>query len=155
PFRIHGVTYGPFEPDELGEQFPPRDRVEADFRSMTVCGINTIRTYHVPPEWFLETATESGIGVFIDIPWPRHLCFLDSAQAQREARTLVREAAERGRKHDSVFAYSIGNEIPANIVRWHGARRVERFLAELSDVAKQADPKRPTTYANYPSTEYL
>src|SRR5205814_1372367 len=35
------------------------------------------------------------------------------------------------------------------------ARRVERFLAELADVAKQVDPKGLVTYANYPPTEYL
>src|SRR5205085_12132206 len=52
-------------------------------------------------------------------------------------------------------AYSVGNEIPPDIVRWYGARRVERFLAELCDVAKQADPDGLATYANYPPTEYL
>src|SRR5205085_3484192 len=52
-------------------------------------------------------------------------------------------------------AYSVGNEIPPDIVRWYGARRVERFLAELRDVAKQTDPDGLVTYANYPPTEYL
>src|SRR5205085_9912458 len=42
-----------------------------------------------------------------------------------------------------------------NIVRWHGARRVERFLRELGDVARQTDPQGLITYSNYPSTEYL
>src|SRR5206468_349635 len=53
------------------------------------------------------------------------------------------------------LAYSIANEIPSNIVRWYGARRIERFLAELTDVARQIDPDGLVTYANYPSTEYL
>src|SRR5262249_35619845 len=39
--------------------------------------------------------------------------------------------------------------------RWHGPRRVERFLHELRDVVKQADPASMVTYANYPPTEYL
>ena len=34
-------------------------------------------------------------------------------------------------------------------------RRVERFLGELRDIAKQADPDGLVTYASYPSTEYL
>src|SRR5206468_12146038 len=63
--------------------------------------------------------------------------------------------AERGREHASVLAYSIGNEIPAAVVRWHGAARVERFLRELMDVAQQADPDTLVTYANFPPTEYL
>src|SRR5262249_29184614 len=42
-----------------------------------------------------------------------------------------------------------------SVVRWHGARRVERFLRELADVARQEDPLAPLTYANFPPTEYL
>ena len=60
-----------------------------------------------------------------------------------------------GRAHPSILAYNIGNEIPTDIVRWHGTRRVERFLAELRDVVKQADPDGLVTYASYPPTEYL
>src|SRR4029453_1725718 len=56
---------------------------------------------------------------------------------------------------NSVLAYSIGNEIPPDVVRWHGAKRIERFLAELMDVSKQVDPTALVTFANYPPTEYL
>src|SRR4029077_9017265 len=77
------------------------------------------------------------------------------ARSQAHARRLVRRAARRGRGHPSVMAYSGGNEIPRDVVRWHGARRVERFLADLRDVAKQTDPDGLVTYANYPPTEYL
>src|SRR5262249_38251372 len=45
--------------------------------------------------------------------------------------------------------------IRPDVVRWHGRRRVERFLAELADVARQADPGGLITYASYPPTEYL
>lgn len=65
------------------------------------------------------------------------------------------ERGSGGARLSECVAYSIGNEIPANIVRWHGARRVERFLSELADVAKQTDSEALVTYANYPSTEYL
>jgi GT2 family glycosyltransferase len=54
-----------------------------------------------------------------------------------------------------VLAYSIGNEIPPDVVRWHGKAAVERFLRELADVAKQVDPDGLVTYGNYPPTEYL
>jgi GT2 family glycosyltransferase len=154
-FRIRGVTYGPFAPDADGHQFPPADRVVGDFAEMQVIGINAIRTYHLPPEWLLQLADQCGMGVFVDVPWPKHLCFLDSVQAQQHARRAVRQAAERGRDHSCLLAYSICNEIPSNIVRWHGAARVERFLDELMDVAKQADPGGLVTYASFPPTEYL
>src|SRR6266404_5623249 len=155
--RVHicGVTYGPFAPNEAGQPFPEPGQVAEDLACMRTAGINSVRTYHVPPEWLFYLAGENGVNVFVDVPWPKHLCFLDSVQARNEARRLVEQAAKRGRQHPCVFAYSIGNEIPPNVVRWHGARRVERFLAELRDVAKQADPEGLVTYASYPPTEYL
>src|SRR5215203_5684805 len=64
---VQGVTYGPFAPDEEGQQIPPRRQVRDDFVAMTEGGINAIRTYHVPPEWVLGLADEHGINVFIDI----------------------------------------------------------------------------------------
>jgi hypothetical protein len=32
--------------------------------------------------------------VLVDVPWPKHLCFMDSKQAQEDARRIVREAVE-------------------------------------------------------------
>jgi GT2 family glycosyltransferase len=153
--RIHGVTYGPFAPNRAGEAFPSPERVAEDFLRMRAAGINALRTYHPPPEWFLHQADAEGMNLFIDVPWPKHLCFLESAQAQRQAHQLVHQAAKHGQGHPCVLAYSIGNEIPTNIVRWHGRRRVQRFLAELADTARQADPESLLTYANFPPTEYL
>jgi GT2 family glycosyltransferase len=154
-FRVQGVTYGPFAPDSQGNQFPPARQVRADFAMMRDGHVNTIRTYHPPPDWFLELAAQEGLGVLVDVPWPKHLCFLDNTVAQSDARRVVRATAERGRRHPSLLAYSIGNEIPASVVRWHGAKRVEQFLGELADVCRQADPDGLITYANYPPTEYL
>src|SRR5262249_29236877 len=157
---VRGVTYGPFAPGAGGEPFPAPDRVADDFARMRAAGINSVRTYHVPPEWLLYLAEESGLTVlvglpWVDLPWRQHLFFLESRPTQREAREFVRRAAQVGRNHPSILAYCIGNEIPPAILRWHGARRVERFLAELRDVAKQADPAGLVTYASYLPTEYL
>ena len=154
-FRVQGVTYGPFPPDADGRPFPAPPRVGADFAQMRGVGVNAVRTYHVPPAWFLDLADEHGIAVYIDVPWAKHLCFLDCEAAKRGAREAVRAAAVLGAGRASVLAYGVGNEIPPGVVRWHGARRVERFLAELMDAAKQADPGGLVTYASYPPTEYL
>jgi glycosyltransferase involved in cell wall biosynthesis len=153
--RIRGVTYGPFAPDADGRPFPAPAGVAEDFARMRDIGINALRTYHVPPGWLLQLADEQGMAVFIDVPWPKHVCFLDSAWARRHAREAVREAARLGRDHPCVLAYSVANEISPDVVRWHGAARVERFLAELRDVVKQDDPQGLATYASYPPTEYL
>jgi O-antigen biosynthesis protein len=155
PIRLQGVTYGPFAPGEDGTQFPSAARLRSDFGQMMSAGFNAIRVYHVPPQRLLQVADEQGMQVLIDVPWRKHLCFLDSAEAQREARLAVQQAAEVGQDYSSVLAYSIGNEIPADILRWHGRRRVERFLSELCDVVKQTDSSSLVTYANFPPTEYL
>jgi GT2 family glycosyltransferase len=157
---VRGVTYGPFAPDADGQPFPTPKEVAEDFARMRATGINSVRTYDVPPEWVLRLADESGLTILLglpwaDVPWRRHLFFLESRQIQREAREFVRRAARLGRNHPCILAYCIGNEIPPDILRWHGARRVERFLGELQDVAKQADPAGLVTYASYPPTEYL
>jgi GT2 family glycosyltransferase len=153
--RIRGVTYGPFAADADGLPFPAPSGVAEDFARMRDVGINAIRTYHVPPAWLLEMADEQAMAVFIDVPWPKHVCFLDSAEACRHARQAVRTAARLGRGHPCVLAYSVANEISPDVVRWHGAARIQRFLAELRDVVKQDDPEGLSTYASYPPTEYL
>src|SRR5262245_797298 len=76
--RINGVTYGPFAANAEGDPFPVPERVRIDFGLMQAIGVNAIRTYHVPPEWFLDLADEHGVGVFVDVPWAKHLCFLES-----------------------------------------------------------------------------
>src|SRR3954470_15047059 len=76
--RVCGVTYGPFAADAEGQPFPAADRVVLDFLRMRAAGINAIRTYHCPPERLLHLADEHGLAVFVDVPWPKHLCFLDT-----------------------------------------------------------------------------
>lgn len=154
-FRVQGVTYGPFAPNENDEPFPEPHRVRDDFSRMRELGVNSIRTYYMPPAWLLSLADAAEIAVLADVPWSKHVCFLSNDTTRREARQRIHAAVRRGREHPCVLAYSIGNEIPSNIVRWQGPRKVEQFLAELMDVARQADPECLVTYANYPSTEYL
>ncbi len=153
--RLRGLTYGPFAPDADGQPFPARSRVCDDLAKMQTLGANSIRTYHVPPPWLLDLVDEIALTVFMDIPWSTHVCFLQSRRAQADARRIVRHAANHGRSHSCIAAYNIGNEIPTDIIRWHGTARVERFLAELRDVVKQTDPDGLVTYASYPPTEYL
>jgi GT2 family glycosyltransferase len=153
--HIKGVTYGPFTPNAHGIQFPASDVVRYDFLHMRQAGFNAIRTYIVPPPWLFEIAAEQGLLLFVDIPWRKHVCFLESAAARREAREAMRCAGRVGAAHANCMAYSIGNEIPTEIIRWYGPRRVEHFLAELQDELKQNDPDATVTYASYPPTEYL
>ena len=154
-FFVKGVSYGPFARDRDDHALPAREQVQRDLRLIRELNANTLRVYHPPPEWFLDLAAEYGLRVLIDITWLKHLCFLDSPKLQREARDNVRKVVAANEGHPAVFAYNMANEIPADIVRWTGARRVNRFLESLVEVAKHTDPDCLCTFASFPPTEFL
>ncbi|MGN6170012.1 MAG: glycosyltransferase [Solirubrobacteraceae bacterium] len=149
---IKGVTYGPLGSGP-GWGFDP-GTAAADFKAMAAAGINAIRLYAPPPTWLLDLAHEHGLMATVGIAWEQHITFLDLKRTSSIERT-VRESVRASAGHPAVLCYAIGNEIPASIVRWHGRRRIERFLARLCGVAREEDPGGLVTYVNYPSTEYL
>ncbi len=154
-FWVKGVTYGPFEPQASGVALPVKHQLEADLRQIRGLGGNTIRVYHVPPRELLDTAHAFGLKVFVDVPWSKHRCFLESREDMETGRRAVREAARAGREHPALFALSVVNEVPSDVVRWLGHEKVERFIDELVDIAHQEDPRSLVTFASFPPTEYL
>ena len=155
-FYLRGVSYGPFAPNSQGERYPEPERAAADFALMNRLGANVIRLYVPPPPWMVEEAQKAGLRMMLGIPWPFHMAFLDSRDMMREIRDAIRRTVLETRQFgETIAAYSIGNEIRSDIVRWHGPRAVSRFLAELRDLGKQIDPGALFTYSNYPSAEYL
>lgn len=159
-FYVRGVTYGPFrpEPDDspfAGSEYHTPDQVDHDFAQMAACGINTVRVYTVPPRWLLDIAASHGLRVFIGMPWEQHILFLDSRQRRHAIEQRVRDGARQCAGHPAVLAYAVGNEIPPDIVRWYGRRRIERFIHRLYLAVKAEDPTALVTYVNFPTTEYL
>ncbi len=154
-FFLKGVSYGPFSIGTHGESFPEKRVVEKDFAMMAELGANCLRTYTVPPDWLLDLAAMSGLRLLIGIPWSQHIAFLDSSTVKAEIRNSITQGVKACQGHPATFAYLVGNEIPPDIVRWHGAKRVRAFIKELMAVAKEGDPEGLVSYANYPSTEYL
>ncbi len=152
---IRGVTYGPFHPDKNGNEYGDPRLVGQDFAAMTENGINAVRTYTVPPRWFLDLAGRHGLWVMVGLPWEQHVTFLDDHQRVNSIHNKIRAGVQACAGHPAVLCYAIGNEIPAAIVRWYGSRRIERFLERLYRIAKTQDPEGLFTYVNYPSTEYL
>src|SRR5262245_61993908 len=148
PFYLKGVTYGTFAPDENGDQFPTQKRVLADFRAMAANGFNVVRSYTVPPARVLDAAAECRLQILAGLTWEQHVAFLNDEMGAEDIRRRVRDQARVCAGHDSLFGFTIGNEIPASIVRWHGRKKVERFLFELYDIAKTAAPSALTTYVN-------
>jgi GT2 family glycosyltransferase len=153
--HVRGVTYGTFRPQADDSEFPTPDVVERDFTLMAAHGVNSLRTYTVPPRWLLDAAARHGLHVLVGIPVERHIGYLTDRKGAPDTSRLVRSGVAACAGHPAVLAYAIGNEIPAATARWHGAGRVERFLEGLFRAAKAEDPSGLVTYVNYPSTEYL
>ena len=152
---VKGVTYGPFAKGSHGAQFPEAATVDHDFALMAQAGVNTVRVFTVPPIWLLDAAHSAGLKILVGLPWSQHIAFLDSVATQVEIRETVTAGVRDCRRHPAVFGYLVGNEIPPDIVRWHGAEAVRRFVRSLVACVREAHPEALVSYANFPSTEYL
>lgn len=152
---VRGVTYGPFAPtDASSGGFDPQI-AERDLSAIAAAGFNAVRLYSVPPPWMLDAAQRHGLALMVGLPWEQHVTFLDDPRRARDIEERVRAGVRACAGHSAVLCYAIGNEIPASIVRWHGRRRVERYLERLYHAAKEEDPGGAMTYVNFPTTEYL
>src|ERR1041385_6224401 len=149
-FFPKGITYGPFAPDQNGETFGTPTQVDKDFARIRELNANLVRVYYVPPRWLLDLALRHGLKVLVDIPWEKHRCFLETYEMREQARQCVRAAAKACKGHSALFALSVANEIPAEIVRWHGANPVAKFVDELVDEAKAVDRDLLCTFASFP-----
>ena len=154
-FFVKGVAYGPFAPNAAGQPWASVDQTTQDFAMMRELGANVVRVYYVPPKWILDLAQQHGLKLLVDIPWNKHLCFLDDPAEREAARDAVRRAVIGCARHPAVFAFSVANEIPADVVRWSGAKAIAEFIDELVAEAKALDPDCLCTFANFPPTEFL
>lgn len=159
-FRFRGVTYGTFRPRADGHPFPERQQVNRDFATIAAAGFTVVRTYTAPPSDVVELAGAWGlrllVGAFFE-DW-RYLVGSsrrELARTERAAREEVRRVARRFAGCDEVLAICLGNEIPADVVRWQGEARISRELANLADIVRDEDADHLVTYGNYPTTEYL
>src|SRR5688500_5542321 len=154
-FFIKGVTYGPFAPNSAGEHFASVEQTHADFQLIRQLGANVLRVYYIPPKWFLDLALENDLRIIADIPWNKHICFLESDETRREASASVRDAAVACARHPAIFALSLVNEIPPDILRWSGPEAVADFIDHLAAIVREVDPQCLCTFGNFPPTEYL
>lgn len=126
-FYLKGTTYGTFAPDDFGHQFPAKEVVEKDFALMAEHGFNAVRTYTVPPKYLLDLAMDYDLKVMVGLPWEQHVTFLDKKSQENDIIRRVQENVRSCAGHPAVLCFTIGNEIPAPIVRWYGKKRIERF----------------------------
>jgi glycosyltransferase involved in cell wall biosynthesis len=151
---IKGVTYGTFQPESEVREYNP-ERVEADFCLMQENHINAIRLYTMPDRWMLDLAQSFGIRILAGFAWEQNVTFLDQKSTARSIRKRLQTSLREIVGHPALLACSIGNEIPSGIVRWHGAKRIQKHLHSLYETAKECDPDLLVTYVSYPTTEYL
>ncbi|MFT3787467.1 MAG: glycosyltransferase [Tepidisphaeraceae bacterium] len=154
-FCVKGVTYGPFAPNSAGESLPSQEQTKADFELIRELGANCVRIYHNPPKWFLDLADSFGIKVFLDVAWAKNLVFSEDHKLMDDAREKVRAAARECGNHPAIFAISVVNEVPADLVRYIGPDFIGDFIDELVEIVKAEAPDCLVTFANYPTTEYL
>jgi len=155
-FHLQGVTYGPFRPEPgMDIFFKSPDATRRDFQMISECGFNVLRTYHVPPNWFMDLAEEHGLRVITTVPWEKRVLFLDDIETRRKIQSDMRNAAHAHAGHPAVLGFFLDNEIPPDLVRWYGPRRVEDFLDSLVHIVKSEDSSALCAYANFPPTEYL
>src|SRR5262249_35972220 len=147
--------YGPFATGAHGAQFPDPAMADRDFALMAQAGVNTVRVFTPPPVWLLDAAQRAGLKILAGLPWSQHIAFLESSASRDAVRRAVAAGVRDCRRHPAISGYLVGNEIPPDIVRWHGAEAIRRFIRGLGECVKDAHPEALVSYANFPSTEYL
>jgi len=154
-FRRHGkrlwmkaVTYGPFPP---GKTFPLAD----DFAKIHSAGFDTIRLFELPDSALLNEAHRAGLMVFAGLRWNHYEDFLSKPAILSSARIHLAEWLGKHAAHPALAGVYVGNEIPADLVRWMGPAAVREAVEGLIDLGKSIAPHLLFAYANYPSTEYL
>ncbi len=159
-FVVRGVTYGSFRARADGHPFPEPHTVRADFAAIAASGLNTVRIYELPPPDVLEAASEHDMRLIVGLDYADWRTERTPGRASRQrirsaGRRAVDQTMESCSGRSEVLAISVGNEVPADLVRVHGIRHVEDILSELADAVHDADPNALVTYSNYPTTEYL
>jgi GT2 family glycosyltransferase len=159
-FHFRGVTYGTFAPRADGVRFPERAQLARDLAMMREAGFTVLRTYTLPSDDVVELAAEHGLRVLAGVFYPDWRYLLGGSRrgmrrVARAAREEVRSAARRLAGNEHVLGLSLGNEVPADVLRWHGIDIVADTIRELVEVVRDEDPDQLVTYANYPTAEYL
>jgi GT2 family glycosyltransferase len=155
-FLVRGVTYGAFRPDVAKNEYTDLALIDRDFAQMAASGINAVRIPHtMPPRSLLEIADSHGLKVMVGLSAEQYVGYLIDTNKPFDIEAEIRAKVKTCAGHRAILCYALGNEIPAQLVRWLGPARVERYLRDLYRWVKEEDPEGLVTYVNYPTTEYL
>ena len=145
---MNAVTYGPF-PGGWPESFA------ADFSRMAAAGFNCVRLYQMPDRRLLDAAALHGLKVFGGLEWRQSADFLRCPALYTSAVISLANGLKETGGHPALAGIYVGNEIPADLVRWMGPVKVREAIEALITTGRELAPDLLFAYANYPSTEYL
>ena len=159
-FHPRGVTYGTFRERSDGHLYPATPQVRSDFKAIAQAGFTVVRTYSVPPPDVVTAAENAGLRLLAGVFYPDWRYLVGKARGARrrvaaDAHKVVRDAARQLAGNPTIMALVLGNEIPADVVRWEGTKAISKVIASLVEVVREEDPRALVTYGNYPTTEYL
>src|SRR5438874_5125309 len=145
-FAFRGVTYGTFVDRPDGSLFPEPRQVRSDLRAIADAGFTVLRTYTPPPPDLLDTAGELGLRVLAGLNYEDWRYIVgrrvgDNGSIRRAAREAAAEFARSVAGNPVVLGICIGNEVPADVIRWVGTRPVRSLLSELSELIHDIDPE--------------
>lgn len=146
--HVRAVSYGPFPGG-----WPPS--FDEDFSQIAAAGFDALRLYEMPDSRLLDAAWRHGLRVCGGLLWRQYADFFRQPSHFSAARVELARALGAVAGHPAMVAVLVGNEIPADLVRWMGPLKVRSAIEELIDVGRELAPKWLFGYANYPSTEYL
>lgn len=145
---LKAVTYGPF-PGGWPEDFMP------DLVRISAAGFNAVRLYEMPGRALLDAAWACGLRVMGGLEWSQNTAFTEHPGSLADACRALEDGLRETAGHPALAAVYVGNEIPADLVRWMGPDRVRESLERLIAHGRAIAPSVMFAYANYPSTEYL
>ncbi|MBC7979878.1 MAG: glycosyltransferase [Armatimonadetes bacterium] len=145
---MRAVTYGPFPPGKT-------PICATEFRKVRDAGFDTLRVFDLPDRGFLDAANHAGLQVFAGLDWRYLEDFISKPALFSAARIKLSNWLKSQANHPALSGVYVGNEIPAEMVRWMSPVAVRNALEELIDMGRGIAPHLLFAYANYPSTEYL
>jgi glycosyltransferase involved in cell wall biosynthesis len=154
------VTYGGFARRDDGYRFPETEQIGADLALIAATGLNTVRLYDIPPPEMLDMSAAFELRLIVGLGGDDWRMERDVGRAARRrilasGRRSVEKAMSLCAGRGEVMAIAVGNEIPVDLVRLHGAVDVSAVLSELIAEVHSLDPEMMATYVNFPTTEFL
>lgn len=115
--------------------------ITEDYAIMREMGSTGVRMAHFQhPQASYDEADRLGLAAWTEIGLNSEI--EDTPEFRANAAQQLRELIAQTYNHPSVVLWGLGNEVYAD------EPKVARVLSELHEVARQADPSRPTVYAH-------